>query len=174
MRGDYTITSAPPGAARRLPCGRGLRDQLHPPGPVEGFLIRDDVGDYLGAGLPVVCIAGVGDLDALITDDIGALVSDHTSAQYRVVVDHSLVLIGRPSTRDRCRAVAHRELSLDDIGIPCYRRLYEEWRTGSDERLASGPERSSDRAEGDGQRPQGGILCPASAYDPASIRYGRA
>ena len=32
------------------------------------------IGEFLGAGLPVVCTSGVGDLDALVTRDVGTLV----------------------------------------------------------------------------------------------------
>jgi glycosyltransferase involved in cell wall biosynthesis len=84
------------------------------------------IGEYLGAGLPVVCTAGVGDLDTLITPDIGAVVSEHTEASYRAAAQHSIQLAARADIRERCRAVARRELSLRDVGIGRYLRLYEE------------------------------------------------
>ncbi len=126
VRGDYTITSVPPELLGGYLAAADFGISFIRPAPSKASSSPTKIGEYLGAGLPVVCTAGVGDLDALITDDIGALVSDHTSGAYRSAVDHSLVLLGRPITRERCRAVAHRELSLDDVGIPRYRRLYEE------------------------------------------------
>ena len=125
-RGDYTITSAPPDRLGAYLAAADFGISFIRPAPSKASSSPTKIGEYLGAGLPVVCTAGVGDLDALITGDIGALVSEHTEAVYRAVLDHSLALLARSETRDRCRAVARRELSLDDVGIPRYRRLYEE------------------------------------------------
>jgi hypothetical protein len=67
----------------------------------------------------------VGDLDALITPEIGVLVDEHSDESYRSAAIAMSELIARPQTRARCREVARRELSLKDVGIPRYRELYE-------------------------------------------------
>ncbi len=124
--GGYTITSVPPDGLGAYLAAADFGISFIRPAPSKASSSPTKIGEYLGAGLPVVCTAGVGDLDALITSDIGVLVSEHTEAVYRAVLDHSLALLACSETRDRCRAVARRELSLDDVGIPRYRRLYEE------------------------------------------------
>jgi glycosyltransferase involved in cell wall biosynthesis len=126
VRDDYTITSAPPERLGGYLAAADFGISFIRPAPSKASSSPTKIGEYLGAGLPVVCTAGVGDLDALITDDVGTLVSEHTESAYRAVVERSMSLLARPETRERCRAVAQRELSLEDVGIPRYRRLYEE------------------------------------------------
>ncbi|HLY49725.1 MAG TPA: hypothetical protein VKR21_11060, partial [Solirubrobacteraceae bacterium] len=82
------------------------------------------VGEYLGAGLPVLSTAGVGDLDSLISRDVGSLVSEHSEPAYRRAAAAMARLATEPNTRERCRELARRELSLAAVGIPRYRALY--------------------------------------------------
>lgn len=126
VTGRFTITSAPPELLGGYLAAADFGISFIRPGPSNVSSSPTKIGEYLGAGLPVVGTAGVGDLDALITADIGTLVSEHTESAYRAAVDHTRALLARADTSERCRAVADRELSLQDVGIPRYRRLYEE------------------------------------------------
>jgi glycosyltransferase involved in cell wall biosynthesis len=85
------------------------------------------MGEYLGAGLPVVSSAGIGDVDGLLEGgEVGVLVDDYSPAGYATAARGVLALLDDPQTRDRCRGVARRHLSLREVGIPRYDRLYRE------------------------------------------------
>jgi hypothetical protein len=124
--GGYTITSAAPEQLGGYLAAADFGISFIRPAPSKASSSPTKIGEYLGAGLPVVCTAGVGDLDRLITPDIGTLVRAHTETSYRAAAEHTMELLGTAHTRERCRAVARRELSLADVGVPRYRRLYEE------------------------------------------------
>jgi glycosyltransferase involved in cell wall biosynthesis len=124
VRDDYTITSATPELLGDYLAAADFGISFILPAPSKVSSSPTKIGEYLGAGLPVVCTSGVGDLDTLITPDIGMLVSEHTEAAYRAAADQAVRLLARPDTRERCRAVARRELSLDDAGLPRYHALY--------------------------------------------------
>jgi glycosyltransferase involved in cell wall biosynthesis len=125
LRGSYTITSAAPEQLGGFLAAADFGISFIRPAPSKASSSPTKVGEYLGAGLPVLCTAGVGDLDRLITSDIGTLVRTHTESSYRAAAEHTVELLARAHTRERCRAVARRELSLADVGIPRYRLLYE-------------------------------------------------
>lgn len=126
MRSGFTIASAPPELLGRYLAAADVGISFIRPAPSKASSSPTKIGEYLGAGLPVVCTSGVGDLDALITPDVGTLVSEHTEAAYRRAADHSIRLLAEADTRERCRAIARRQLSLEEVGIPRYRRLYAE------------------------------------------------
>jgi hypothetical protein len=84
-----------------------------------------------------VCTSPVGDLDSLITPDIGTLVGGHSEAAYRAATAHSIQLLSQSDTAERCRAVAGRELSLTRVGIPRYREMYEQVAERVAERLST-------------------------------------
>jgi glycosyltransferase involved in cell wall biosynthesis len=126
VRSDYTIASAPPEQLGGYLAAADFGISFILPAPSKASSSPTKVGEYLGAGLPVVCTSGVGDLDTLITPDVGVLVSEHTEAAYRGAAENTIGLLAREDTRERCLGVARRELSLADVGIPRYRRLYEE------------------------------------------------
>jgi glycosyltransferase involved in cell wall biosynthesis len=122
---DYTIASAPPEQLGGYLAAADFGISFIRPTPSKASSSPTKVGEYLGAGLPVVCTSGVGDLDAMIAPGIGTLVSQHTQASYEAAVDHIAQLLADDDTEGRCRAVAERELSLSAVGVPRYRELYE-------------------------------------------------
>jgi glycosyltransferase involved in cell wall biosynthesis len=126
VREDSTITSAPPDLLGGQLGAADFGISFTRPAPSAIAASPTKVGEYLGAGLPVVCASPVGDLDSLISPDIGTLVARHTEAGYRAATDHIIRLLARPGIAEHCRAVARRELSLTQVGIPRYQRLYEE------------------------------------------------
>jgi glycosyltransferase involved in cell wall biosynthesis len=85
------------------------------------------IGEYLGAGLPVLSSAGIGDVDSLLGGEhVGALIDEFRESGYRKAAREILDLRGSVGISDRCRSVAHRQLSLRDVGIPRYSALYGE------------------------------------------------
>jgi glycosyltransferase involved in cell wall biosynthesis len=83
------------------------------------------VGEYLGAGLPVISTAGIGDVDQLLLDErVGVLARAFEPSAYDAVAREVFALAANPATGERCRRVARSRLSLDEIGIPRYDRLY--------------------------------------------------
>ncbi len=84
------------------------------------------IAEYLASGLPVVCNAGVGDLDQLILRSrAGALLTDFTQATYQQALDEIETMLSDTGTRERLREVARREFDLVTVGRTRYRRLYE-------------------------------------------------
>lgn len=126
VRTHFTLASTPPERLGDYLAAADFGISFIRPAPSKASSSPTKIGEYLSAGLPVACTAGVGDLDSLITPDIGALLSEHTDAAYRTAADHLVRLLAGRDVRERCQAVARRELSLRDIGIPRYRRCYED------------------------------------------------
>lgn len=84
------------------------------------------MGEYLAAGLPVVFNAGVGDLDDLKREGVGAVVESFTEADYAGAARQIRMLLeAGEATAHRCRAAAEKYFSLTAIGIPRYLRLYD-------------------------------------------------
>jgi hypothetical protein len=85
------------------------------------------IGEYLGAGLPVLSSTGIGDVDSLLSaDGVGLLVDDFSGHGYSRATASMLELLNDGGTAQRCRDVAHRHLSLREVGIPLYDRLYRD------------------------------------------------
>jgi hypothetical protein len=73
----------------------------------------------------VVSGTGIGDVDELLsTDGTGVLVTEFGDDHYRAAAIWMAELIADDGTPARCRALAHRELSLEDVGIARYDRMY--------------------------------------------------
>ncbi|HEX8070876.1 MAG TPA: glycosyltransferase [Pyrinomonadaceae bacterium] len=90
------------------------------------------MAEYLAAGLPVICNAGVGDVDELIeTDRVGVLLREFDEASYRAALAELAELERDPDLRARCRRSADARLDLTRIGGPRYRRLYERLLAGA-------------------------------------------
>jgi glycosyltransferase involved in cell wall biosynthesis len=85
------------------------------------------IGEYLNAGLPVVSTRGIGDVDPLLEQNgVGILVADFSLPAYDAAAVAIRALADDPDCRARCRAVARKQLSLSDVGVPRYDRLYRE------------------------------------------------
>jgi glycosyltransferase involved in cell wall biosynthesis len=83
------------------------------------------IGEYLAAGLPVVSTAGIGDVDELIDmRGVGVLLQTLDEDGYEDAARAALALVADPEARERCRRVASETLSLEEVGIPRYDRLY--------------------------------------------------
>ena len=84
------------------------------------------IAEYLATGLPLVCNAGVGDLDKLINENqVGVLVAEYSLQAYQQALDEIEIMRGDAGLAERLRAVARREFDLETVGRTRYRRLYE-------------------------------------------------
>jgi glycosyltransferase involved in cell wall biosynthesis len=125
--GDYLITSASPDEVGRYLAGADFATCFYQPKFSEIAASPTKVGEYLGAGVPVVATAGIGDVDGLIRGrDVGVLIRDFSPVAYASAAEQILALAADPDCGERCRATARQHLSLTDVGVPRYDRLYRE------------------------------------------------
>lgn len=83
------------------------------------------VGEYLAAGLPIVCGAGIGDVDELLREyGIGVVVETFATPELERAAGELLTLIADTGHADRSRRAARERLSLAGVGIPAYDALY--------------------------------------------------
>jgi glycosyltransferase involved in cell wall biosynthesis len=83
------------------------------------------IGEYLGAGLPVVSGPRIGDGDELLAGrGVGVIVDGFRDRSYEDAAKQILALASDPACRARCREVAREVYSLEEVGIPRYDRLY--------------------------------------------------
>ena len=83
------------------------------------------IAEYLACGLPVVCNAGVGDLDSLIDEDrVGVIVRDLSREGYREALEEIDRLAAEGGLSSRCLASARRRFDLETVGGARYLRLY--------------------------------------------------
>jgi glycosyltransferase involved in cell wall biosynthesis len=83
------------------------------------------IGEYLGAGLPTIATAGIGDIDAFLAHrQAGVLLEATEPASYARAARELRALIETPDTAERCRRAAREKLSLSEVGVPRYDALY--------------------------------------------------
>jgi glycosyltransferase involved in cell wall biosynthesis len=83
------------------------------------------IAEYLAAGLPIVCTAGIGDTDAMIAGDrVGVLLHRFDRQAYREALESVEALRRDPGVADRCRASARSRFDLEEVGGARYLRLY--------------------------------------------------
>lgn len=84
------------------------------------------IAEYLASGLPIVCNAGIGDLDKLIeAKRSGVLLREFTPQAYLKALHEVDVMRGDETLPTRLRGVARQEFDLVGVGRTRYRRLYE-------------------------------------------------
>lgn len=82
-------------------------------------------GEYLAAGLPLIINAGIGDSDRQTeTHQLGVVLREFLDDEFRRGVTELDGLLAASDTRERCRAFAAGELSLQAVGGPRYAALY--------------------------------------------------
>jgi len=83
------------------------------------------IAEYLAAGVPVVCTAGAGDTDAIITNNrVGIVLNDLSSEGMKKCVDDLLRLLNEPDLRGRCQKVARDYFDMQEIGGKRYASAY--------------------------------------------------
>jgi glycosyltransferase involved in cell wall biosynthesis len=122
---DYMVTRSEPEEVGRYLAAADFAISFYRSAPSEIAASPTKIGEYLGAGLPVVSSPGVGDTDELLTSNrVGAVVRDFSERSYEEASEAVHDLLQDPATGDRCRAVARAEFSLTEVGIPRYDDLY--------------------------------------------------
>jgi hypothetical protein len=122
---DYRITSAPPDQIGRYLAAADVGIAFIRPCLSKISSSPTKVGEYLGAGLPVISGPGIGDLDEMLsTDGVGALLPEFGAEAYRTAARRVGQLLGDADTAKRCNELARRDLSLEEVGIPRYDRMY--------------------------------------------------
>ena len=124
--GTWTITSSPHDQVGDHLAAADAAISFIAPSPSKASSSPTKIGEYLAAGLPIVATAGVGDLDEQLGPEVGVLVARHDADAHDQAARSLRDLIEDAGTADRCRALAHRLFSLDEVGVPRYRALYDE------------------------------------------------
>lgn len=84
------------------------------------------IPEYLAAGLPVVCNAGVGDTDEVVSNErVGVIVKSFTEDDYTLASRQLIELLKEPGLSQRCRDVARSYFDLDRVGGVKYRLVYQ-------------------------------------------------
>ena len=84
------------------------------------------IAEYLASGLPIVCNAGVGDLDQLIAGKgTGVLLRELNDTAYLNALSEIDRMRQEEKLAERLHDVARREFDLVGVGRVRYRRLYE-------------------------------------------------
>lgn len=88
------------------------------------------IPEYLAAGLPVVCNAGIGDMDQLVEQEqVGVVLRHFDEDGYERAANEALLIAQDQESRERCRRVARVYFDLQTVGgqryLNVYRRLAE-------------------------------------------------
>lgn len=123
---DFLVTRVNPGEVPRYLKAADLAISFIKPCYSKQSSSPTKIAEYLASGLPVVCNSGVGDLDALITDNAaGALLQEFTPDAYLQALNDVDRMRADERLRERLRAVAREEFDLVRVGRTRYRRLYD-------------------------------------------------
>jgi glycosyltransferase involved in cell wall biosynthesis len=122
---SYTITSTPAPDVGAYLAASDFAISFIRPAPSTVGQSPTKLGEYLGAGLPVVYSAGIGDLDELMSSEVGIPVEEHSPDAHREAARAILGLLVDPRTREACHETAEQSLSLARVGVPRYLALYE-------------------------------------------------
>jgi glycosyltransferase involved in cell wall biosynthesis len=124
---DYRVLSAAPEQVGRYLAAADFAICFYQPAFSEIAASPTKLGEYLGAGLPVLATPGIGDVPALLqTNRVGVLLEAFTSDGYEEAASAISALAADPSSKDRCRSVASEQLSLEAVGIPRYDLMYRQ------------------------------------------------
>jgi glycosyltransferase involved in cell wall biosynthesis len=125
---QYTIKSVQPVEVASYLSASDMGVAFFKPGLSKLATSPTKVAEYLACGLPVIMNAGIGDSDALVTDEgAGALVGDFNPAAYENAIETVLLqLEDVEGNRRRMRDVALRLFDVTGVGLSRYAKLYED------------------------------------------------
>ena len=84
------------------------------------------IPEYLACGLPVICNAGVGDVDLLVNKyKVGAIIDEFSEQSYLRAIDLTNELKKEARFEEHSREVSLTEFDLVAVGGKRYRRLYQ-------------------------------------------------
>jgi len=122
---DYLVRKIPPAEIPRYLKAADLALSFIKPSYSKQASSPTKLAEYLASGLPVVCNAGVGDVDAVIERDrTGVLIRELNPDAYLEALRAAELLLQDVGVADRCRASARRWFDLREVGGARYRRLY--------------------------------------------------
>lgn len=122
---DYTVTRVPLAEIGSHLGAADLAISLIRPAPSKRSSSPTKIGEYLAAGLPIVCALGIGDMDPLFERyRVGVLLDELTPETYARAAGEAEALRCDPRTAERCREAARSALSLEAVGVPRYDELY--------------------------------------------------
>jgi glycosyltransferase involved in cell wall biosynthesis len=97
------------------------------------------VPEYLAAGLPVVCNAGIGDTDELlVAEKVGVVIEAFDREAYRKAALAALALSRDPGIRARTVASARRHFDLVEVGGARYRNVYRRLEENREQKAVGG------------------------------------
>jgi glycosyltransferase involved in cell wall biosynthesis len=83
------------------------------------------IAEYLASGLPVVCNAGIGDVDEVIEGDrVGVVIREFDDETFMRALEEVEALRREGGLAERCRASAERRFDIERVGGVKYQRLY--------------------------------------------------
>lgn len=83
------------------------------------------IAEYLAAGLPVICNAGIGDVDEVIEGDrVGVVLRDFDDESLTRALREVEALRAEGGLAERARESAERRFDIERVGGAKYRRLY--------------------------------------------------
>jgi glycosyltransferase involved in cell wall biosynthesis len=125
-RKNFLVTAVTPGDVPRYLKAADIAISFIKPCYSKQSSSPTKIAEYLASGLPVVCNAGVGDLDKLLEENrVGALVREFSPQAYLKALDEIEIMRGDVTLTAHLRDVARQEFDLSSVGRTRYRRLYE-------------------------------------------------
>ncbi|HEV3167711.1 MAG TPA: hypothetical protein VGZ22_27145, partial [Isosphaeraceae bacterium] len=129
--GDYFVRQIAPTEIPRYLLAADLALCFIKPSYSKAASSPTKVAEYLASGLPIVCNAGIGDLDGLIEGEgVGVLVREFGDAHFRRALDGAEALISDCQISSRCRTAAAAHFDLESVGGERYRGLYQRLSVG--------------------------------------------
>jgi glycosyltransferase involved in cell wall biosynthesis len=123
---DFLILRVDPAEVPRYLCAADLALMFIKPSYSKQASSPTKLAEYLACGLPVICNAGIGDVDEVFeADRVGVLVRELTADGYTEALDRAEKLTKDPELRARCRGSAEQRFDLVAVGGERYRRLYQ-------------------------------------------------
>jgi len=123
--GDYWLGAVPPNEVPNYLAAADFAFCFIKPGYSKMSSSPTKIGEFLASGLPVLCNAGIGDVDELlVTNRVGVLLDTFGRQSYVRALDALDELATDTNLRQRCNAVARRYLDLEAIGSKKYHNLY--------------------------------------------------
>ena len=94
------------------------------------------MAEYLASGLPVICNAGIGDVDEVVkTDGVGVVIETLDDAAYGRALNAVAELRRDGKIAERCRESAYERFDLRRVGGERYKHLYRRLQEGRDDPL---------------------------------------
>lgn len=123
---DFLVTRVTPGEVPRYLKAADIAISFIKPCYSKQSSSPTKIAEYLASGLPIVCNAGVGDLDKLVEENqVGALLREFTWQAYLKALNDIDLIRSDANLAERLRGVARREFDLVGVGRTRYRRLYQ-------------------------------------------------